>query len=78
MNQFAVRLTSCPFLEGTIILSKSEMSTDTNRTMNESKSSNIHDIIQLLIRILYTNIDDRGMEDISRWVTPPFRILCNK
>ena len=67
MNHFMARLIFCFFAEDTDIFNGTDQFTDTIDQMSERDSSNTHEIIEEIFRVMNTKPEDRISAGISRW-----------
>ena len=67
MNHFMARLIFCFFAEDTSIFSGEDLFTDTVNTMSAADSSNTHEVIGEIFRVMNTPIRARDEAGIARW-----------
>lgn len=68
MNHFMARLIFCFFAEDTNIFIQEGLFSRTIEQMSEKNSSNTHEVIELVFRVMNTNYDERKKAKLPRWV----------
>ncbi|MDU8913056.1 DNA methyltransferase [Aestuariicoccus sp. MJ-SS9] len=67
MNHFMARLIFCFFAEDTDIFTEADQFTGTIERMSEKDSSNTHEVISMLFKVMNTKTADRAAAGIPRW-----------
>ena len=70
MNHFMARLIFCFFAEDTSIFYRDGIFTSVVEQMSESDSSNTHEVIAELFRVMCTPLKERDARQIRNWASP--------